>query len=218
MPVETGDGFEVDPAAIARAITPRTKAIILNSPNNPTGAVYSAAALGELNAVIREPVLAISDEPYRPLIYDGLKAPETLALLDRVVVAWSWSKAMAIAGERIGYLAISPRLAEAAALRDACIFANRVLGYVNAPALWQRVVAEAPEPPWMWATTRPSATCCAARSRPWVTMRPAREARFTFFPRPPWRTTSLSSACCKTKGYWRCRDRASAAAAICGFR
>jgi len=144
-PVETGDNFEIDPAAIARAITPRTKAIILNSPNNPTGAVYSAAALRELNAVIREPMLAISDEPYRPLIYDGLEAPETLAILERAVLAWSWSKAMAIAGERIGYLAISPRLAEAAPLCNACTFANRILGYVNAPALWQRVVAEVPD-------------------------------------------------------------------------
>jgi aspartate aminotransferase len=144
-PVETGDNFELDPAAIARAITPRTKAIILNSPNNPTGAVYSAAALGELNALIREPILAISDEPYRPLIYDGREAPETLAIVERAVLAWSWSKAMAIAGERIGYLAIPPRLAEAAELGNACTFATRVLGYVNASALWQRVVAEVPD-------------------------------------------------------------------------
>jgi aspartate aminotransferase len=145
VPVETGAEFEIDPAAVARALTPRTKAIILNSPNNPTGAVYSAAKLRELNALIREPVLAISDEPYRPLIYDGLKAPETLEIIERAVLAWSWSKAMAIAGERIGYLAISPRLSEAAALGNACTFANRILGYINAPALWQRVVAQVPD-------------------------------------------------------------------------
>jgi aspartate aminotransferase len=143
--VETGGDFELDPAVIARAITPRTKAIILNSPNNPTGAVYSAEALTELNRLIRAPVLAISDEPYRPLVYDGLKPPETLAILERSVLAWSWSKAMAIAGERIGYLALSPRLAEGAELRNACTFANRILGYINAPALWQRVVAEVPD-------------------------------------------------------------------------
>lgn len=145
VPVETGGGFEPDPAAVARAITPRTKAIILNSPNNPTGKVYSAAVLAELNQVIREPILAISDEPYRPLVYDGMHAPETLAIVERAVLAWSWSKAMAIAGERIGYLAISPRLSEAAALRNACTFANRILGYINAPALWQRVVAQVPD-------------------------------------------------------------------------
>lgn len=145
VPVETGECFDPDPATIARAITPRTKAIILNSPNNPTGRVYSADVLRELNGLIREPMLAISDEPYRPLVYDGKKAPETLASIERAVLAWSWSKAMAISGERIGYLAISPRLAEAAALRNACTFCNRILGYINAPALWQRVVAEAPE-------------------------------------------------------------------------
>ncbi|HUK19641.1 MAG TPA: pyridoxal phosphate-dependent aminotransferase [Bryobacteraceae bacterium] len=143
--VETSADFELDPAAIAKAIGPRTKAIVLNSPNNPTGAVYSREALRELNSLIREPVLAISDEPYRPLVYDGLEVPETLAIVERSVLAWSWSKAMAISGERIGYLAISPRLAEAAALRNACTFANRILGYINAPALWQRVVAQVPD-------------------------------------------------------------------------
>ena len=145
VPVETRADFQPDVAAVARAITPLTKAIILNSPNNPTGAVYSGEALRELNAIVREPMLAISDEPYRPLVYDGLRVAETLAIVERAVLAWSWSKAMAISGERIGYLAISPRLAEAAALRNACTFANRILGYINAPALWQRVVAQVPD-------------------------------------------------------------------------
>ena len=143
--VETGANFQPDLPAIARAITPRTKAVILNSPNNPTGAVYSEKVLCELNTLIRDPILAISDEPYRPLVYDCLRAPETLAVIDRAVLAWSWSKAMAISGERIGYLAISPRLVEAAALRNVCTFANRILGYINAPAIWQRVVARIPD-------------------------------------------------------------------------
>jgi aspartate aminotransferase len=143
--VDTGERFQPDVARIAAAMGPRTKAILLNSPNNPTGAVYPAETLRELNAIVREPAILISDEPYRTLTYDGVETPETLALIERAVVAFSWSKAMAIAGERIGYLAISPRLAEAAALRDACTFANRILGYVNAPAIWQRVVAQAPD-------------------------------------------------------------------------
>jgi aspartate aminotransferase len=143
--VETDARFQPDPERIASALTPRTKALILNSPNNPTGAVYSAAVLRELSAVIREPVLVISDEPYRPLVYDGLAAPEILSILPTAVLAWSWSKAMAISGERIGYLAIPPHLPEAAALRNACIFANRILGYINAPALWQLVVAQVPD-------------------------------------------------------------------------
>ena len=143
--VETDERFQPDLARIAAAITPRTKALILNSPNNPTGAVYSAELLAALDALIREPILLISDEPYRPLVYDGVHPPETLSIIRRAVLAWSWSKAMAISGERIGYLAIPPHLADAAALRNACTFANRILGYINATALWQLVVAEAPE-------------------------------------------------------------------------
>jgi aspartate aminotransferase len=145
VPVETDDGFQPDLARIEAAMGPRTKALILNSPNNPTGAVYGAETLEALNRIVREPVLVISDEPYRSLVFDGIEPPETLAIVDRAVLAWSWSKAMAVAGERIGYLVIPPRLSEAAALRDACTFANRILGYINAPAIWQWVVAEVPE-------------------------------------------------------------------------
>jgi aspartate aminotransferase len=145
IPVETDRQFQPDIAAIAAAITPRTKALILNSPNNPTGAVYGADVLGQLDRVIPESMLVIADEPYRPLTFDGLTPPETLSILRRAVLAWSWSKAMAIAGERIGYLAIPPRLPEAAALRNACTFASRILGYINAPAIWQLVVGRVPD-------------------------------------------------------------------------
>lgn len=143
--VETDERFQPDIPRIARAITPRTKALILNSPNNPTGVVYSAQVLRELDGIIREPTIAISDEPYRPLTFDGMEAPETLSIIRRAVLAWSWSKAMAIAGERIGCLAIPPHLSEAGPLRNACTFANRILGYINAPAIWQWVVAEVPD-------------------------------------------------------------------------
>ena len=145
VPVETDARFQPDIAAIEHAIGPRTKALILNSPNNPTGAVYGADVLRALNQIVREPMLVLSDEPYRPIVFDGIKPPETLRYIERCVLAWSWSKAMAIAGERIGYLAIPPHLKEAAALRNACTFATRILGYINAPAIWQWVVAEAPE-------------------------------------------------------------------------
>jgi aspartate aminotransferase len=145
VPVETREDFLPDVNRIAAAITPRTRAIILNSPNNPTGAVYPAEVLRDLNRIVREPIVLISDETYRPLVYDGLTPPETLALVERAVLAWSWSKAMAVAGERIGYLALSPRLAELEELRAACTFANRILGYINAPAIWQWVVAQVPE-------------------------------------------------------------------------
>lgn len=143
--VETGDDFQPDVARIAAAITPRTKAIILNSPNNPTGAVYAEQVLRELGALIDgldHPVTVISDEPYKAITFDGVKVPETAALIRRTVIAHSWSKSMAISGERIGYLAISPGLEEADQLRDACTFTNRILGYINAPAIWQWVIAE----------------------------------------------------------------------------
>jgi aspartate aminotransferase len=142
--VETTEDFQPDIAAIAAAIGPRTAALILNSPNNPTGAVYSAEILSRLDRIVPDSVLVISDEPYRPLTFDGLQPPETFRVLRRAVVAWSWSKAMAIPGERIGYLAIPPHLAEASALRNACTFASRILGFINAPAVWQFVVARVP--------------------------------------------------------------------------
>jgi aspartate aminotransferase len=147
VPVETDANFQPDVERIAAAITGRTKAIVLNSPNNPTGALYSEAVLGDLARLLAGygDIVVISDEPYRSLVYDGRKPPELAAVIARTLIADSWSKSMAIAGERIGYLAISPRVAGWSALRDACTFANRVLGFVNAPALWQWVVAEAGE-------------------------------------------------------------------------
>ncbi len=143
--VETNEDFLPDVERIAAAITPRTKAIILNSPNNPTGRVYPASFLRDLNRLLTgldHPVTVVSDEPYTPILFDGATHPETISLIERTVVTNSWSKTFAIPGERIGFLALSPRLPEAAALMDVCIFANRVLGYVNAPALWQRVVTQ----------------------------------------------------------------------------
>ena len=143
--VETDDTFQPDVGRIAAAITPRTKAIILNSPNNPTGTVYSTEFLRDLEALISgldHPVTVIVDEPYKSLIFDGLTLPVIPSLIRRTVVTYSWSKALAIPGERIGYLALSPRLEELEALRDACTFANRILGFINAPAIWQWVIAE----------------------------------------------------------------------------
>jgi aspartate aminotransferase len=147
VPVETDEQFLPDMERISAAITPRTKAIVINSPNNPTGALYSEGVLRDLGHLLskHEDIVLLSDEPYRALVYDGRRAPEPAAMVARTLIADSWSKSMAISGERIGYLAISPRVSEWSAIRDACTFANRVLGYVNAAAIWQRVVAEAPE-------------------------------------------------------------------------
>ena len=143
--VETDDRFQPDPARIARALTPRTRALILNSPNNPTGVIYSEAVLHAVNRVLPDPVLVICDEPYRPLTFDGAVTPEAVRIFDRAVIAWSWSKAMAIPGERIGYLALPPHLPGIAQLRSACTVANRILGFINASAIWQWVVGAEPE-------------------------------------------------------------------------
>jgi aspartate aminotransferase len=134
-----------DVAAIERAITPKTRAIIVNSPNNPSGVIYPKSAFVDLEAMLERadhPIVLISDEPYRALVFDDVAVPEVPPLVTRTIVATSWSKSLAIPGERIGYLAFSPRMPEAAALFEACAFTSRVLGFVNAPALWQWVVAE----------------------------------------------------------------------------
>jgi aspartate aminotransferase len=143
--VDTDEAFQPDLGRIAAAITTRTKAIVLNSPNNPTGVVYSSEFLRDLDTLIAgldHAVTVIVDEPYKSLVFDGLTLPVVPSLIRRTVVTYSWSKALSIPGERIGYLALSPCLPEFEALRDACTFANRILGFINAPAIWQWVIAE----------------------------------------------------------------------------
>ena len=134
-----------DIGKIEAAVTPKTRAILVNSPNNPSGVIYPASTFVELEklpARVGQPIVVISDEPYRALVFDDVVPPEVPPLVTRSIIATSWSKALAIPGERIGYLAFSPRMPEAAELFEACTFTSRVLGYVNAPALWQWVVAE----------------------------------------------------------------------------
>ncbi|MDR1131024.1 MAG: pyridoxal phosphate-dependent aminotransferase [Oscillospiraceae bacterium] len=139
--------FRPDPAAVGRALTPKTKALILNSPNNPTGAVYSektlkgiAAALEEKAAEFGRPIYMISDEPYRELAYDGAEVPWLTSCYRNTIVCYSWSKSLSLPGERIGYIAVSPEADESALILEAAVIANRVLGFVNAPSLIQRVV------------------------------------------------------------------------------
>ena len=139
------DDLMPDIARIEAAITPRTRAVLVNSPNNPSGVVYPASALAELERALNRagrPIVLISDEPYKELVFDGVVPPDVPTLVTRSIVATSWSKSLALPGERIGYLAFSPRMPEASALFEACTFTSRVLGFVNAPALWQWVVAE----------------------------------------------------------------------------
>jgi aspartate aminotransferase len=144
--VETDDTFLPDIEKLAAAITPRTRVIMLNTPNNPTGRVYPATvlrALDELLARVGQPISVISDEPYDALVYDGRRQPKVASLVRSTVICNSWSKSQGLAGERIGYLALSPSVADLEQLRAACTFSNRVLGFVNASAIWQWVMLEA---------------------------------------------------------------------------
>lgn len=141
--------FDLDVAALDAAIGPRTAAVLVNSPNNPTGAIYEQAALEELSRCIARhnldrsrPVFLVSDEPYRFLAYDDAVVPPILPLSPFAVVIGSFSKSLSIAGERVGYLAVSPAMPEAGLLVDAVTMTTRTLGFVNAPVIGQ-ALAEA---------------------------------------------------------------------------
>ncbi len=132
--------------AIARAITPKTKALIINSPNNPSGVIYPVAVLQKLNEVLKasgQTIYVISDEPYAELAYDGKKTPSTLKYIEQSIVCTSWSKTLSLPGERIGYLCISPRCEDFDNMVAAAIQCNRMLGFINAPSMFQRVVQKA---------------------------------------------------------------------------
>lgn len=150
--VQSTEDFDLDPEAFERALSPRTKAVIINTPNNPTGRVYSAERLAELGAVLARhekvtggPVTLLSDEPYRKIVYDGVKVPDVMAVHPNTIFVTSHSKDLGLAGERIGYAIVSPHHADRKALAGAMTFSNRTLGYVNAPAIFQRVAAAAIE-------------------------------------------------------------------------
>lgn len=137
-----GRTFEPDADAVAAAITDRTRALIINSPNNPTGAVYSADVLVRLAAVL-EPhgIVLIADEPYRELVYDA-EVPWIPAIYARTLVCYSYSKSLSLPGERIGWVLVPPAFPEFARMVPAIAGAGRKLGFVCAPALFQRVIAE----------------------------------------------------------------------------
>ncbi|PZC48257.1 MAG: aspartate aminotransferase [Chloroflexi bacterium] len=145
--VPTDADFLPDIEAIEAAIGPKTRAVFINSPNNPTGALYPAERLQALGALLERKsrdlgreIFLISDEPYRKVIFDGLTYPHVFPFYPRTIVATSHSKDLALPGERIGYIAVNPAYEERQELIAGCIFANRILGFVNAPALMQRVV------------------------------------------------------------------------------
>lgn len=139
--------FQIDAAAVEAAITEKTSVVIINSPNNPVGAVYTKETLEAFCEVLRRKsqelgraLYLISDEPYRPIVFDGLEVPYLPSLYDRTVVCYSYSKAFSLPGERIGYIYVSDTMEESAELFAAVSGAGRALGFVCAPVLFQRVL------------------------------------------------------------------------------
>ena len=141
--------FEPDPKALAAAVTPKTKAVILNSPNNPTGVVYSEECISEIARLLEDKqkeygttIFIFSDEPYREIVYGEYKVPWIPNYYRNTVVGYSYSKSLSLPGERIGYLVLPSEIDDAEDMISAANVANRILGFVNAPSLQQRVVAK----------------------------------------------------------------------------
>ncbi len=146
--VSTKPDFNLDIDAISAAISEKTKAILINSPNNPTGYIYSEESLNELGELLKikgeklnRTIYIISDEPYRKIVYDGIKVPSIFTCYNESVITSSYSKDISIPGERLGFVAINPNASFKDDLKAAMAVTNRLLGFVNAPALIQRVVA-----------------------------------------------------------------------------
>jgi len=142
--------FSLDLDAIESVVTARTRIVLIDSPNNPTGAVYSKNELEALAAVLARagerfgrPIYLVSDEPYRFLAYDGTEVPPVLPLHEFSMAVGSFSKSLSLAGERVGYIAVNPAMPQSDELIAGLIFCNRTLGYVNAPVIGQRLVETA---------------------------------------------------------------------------
>ena len=146
--VDSDDKFIPDLDSFNKKINNKTKAVIINSPNNPSGVVYNERFLIKMSEILNSyekkfnrEIFVISDEPYRRIVFDGLDCPNILDYYKNTIVASSFSKDLAIPGERIGYVALSPKINNQNLLMDGIVFANRVLGFVNAPAFMQRAVS-----------------------------------------------------------------------------
>ncbi len=148
-PVDSNEDFSINFKNLENAITEKTKALIINSPNNPTGRIYYQDEINKLVELLEKkekefgnPIYLISDEPYKKLVYEDVKLPSILKSYKHSIVVNSFSKDLSLAGERIGYIAVNPEAKNYELLMEAIIFCNRTLGFVNAPALMQRAVAE----------------------------------------------------------------------------
>ena len=141
-------GFQINFTALEEMLTPNTQALILNSPNNPSGTVYTAETLHKLAALLREkseayghPIYIVADEPYRELVYDGVEVPYIPAIYPNTIICYSYSKSLSLAGERIGYILVPRQAQDSRELYLAVSGASRAIGHICAPALWQEVIA-----------------------------------------------------------------------------
>ncbi len=145
--VKTTDDFSLDLTAITSALSDRTKAVLINSPNNPTGKVYSRKTIEGLGHILAEKsqqfgkeIYLVSDEPYSKIVYDGTKVPSILQAYHNSILISSYSKDLSIPGERLGFIAVNPALTPLQECVNGLVFSNRTLGFVNAPAVMQRVI------------------------------------------------------------------------------
>lgn len=145
--VSTRPDFSFDFDAIESAMTSKTRAVLINSPNNPTGKVYTEDELNDLGQLLArysdtfgETIYLISDEPYRKIVYDGITVPSVFGVYKETFVVTSFSKDLSLPGERIGYAAAHPEISDKELVMAGMILSNRTLGYVNAPALMQRAI------------------------------------------------------------------------------
>ena len=141
--------FQIDFTAFEKAVNCRTKGVVINSPNNPSGVVYSRQTLETLAAILRakealygHPIYLISDEPYREIAFDGVEVPWVPSIYQDTIVCYSFSKSLSLPGERLGYVLVPKQTTDAVSISAAVAGAGRSLGYVNAPSLFQQVTAE----------------------------------------------------------------------------
>jgi aspartate aminotransferase len=146
---KTNEDFTLNMEEVEAAVTPKTKAIILNSPNNPSGRIYDENSLRNLGKLFerikqknRQAIYLLSDEPYSKIVYDGARVPSIFQAYADSIMATSYSKDLSLPGERIGYLAVNPRMENWKQAIDGLTFCNRILGFVNAPALMQRILPQ----------------------------------------------------------------------------
>ena len=153
VPAQEPD-FQIDMEALEALVTKNTQAVIVNSPNNPSGVVYSRETLQKLGALLEKksreyghPIYIVSDEPYRELVYDGTEVPFVPAIYRDTIICYSYSKSLSLPGERIGYIYVPRKATDGAALYAAVAGAARSIGHVCAPSLFQKVIARCTQIP-----------------------------------------------------------------------